>query len=487
MSLRLHFAWLAALVASACSAPLRADSPIELVPRIQPGDITQVTVELEMGGNLLVRTEDTEKGTLGDSKELPVSVVGTLRYDDRCLEPPTEDTDKKLSARAARYYDQAEATLKVDDGGEEPQLPDDRRLIVVERSDERTTMSSPAGPLTREQLDLIDVVGDPLLMNKLLPTKSVGENDSWKQDADVMAALLALDSVAFCEVESVLEQFNKEFAKVRLAGTVEGTIDGAATELEVRAVYLFDRLQGRISRVNWAVKEKRAIGGATPGLEGIAKLRVKFEPIQESAHLTDEVVSLLPPADQPPADDLVFDAPQQGFRLRHDARWFVTGEERETITLGRVDRTGLVAQCSITLLPPKSADRQTMLEEFQQDITRSLGDSFGQLISSRQWTTSQGLLSMEVILQGKVQDIPVEWHYYLLAAPDGGHRVTVAVTVEGDLVKRLGDADRKLVESLELTPLEHSMVKPTAPATESTPADAAPAEKTAAHQQPAAK
>ena len=487
MPIRMQLARAAAMVAIVCSKTLWADGPIELKPRIEPGDTTQVTVDLELGGKLQVRTEDAEKGTLGDSKELPMSVVGTLRYDDRCLAPATINADKKLSARSVRYFDQAEATLKVDDGGEEPQLPDDRRLIVVQRADEHTTMVSPDGPLTREQLDLIDVVGDPQSMSGLLPTTPVGEGDSWKQDAEVMAALLTLDSVASCEVQSVLEQFNKDYAKVRLAGTVEGTVDGAATEMEVRAVYLFDRQQGRIARINWAVKEKRSIGGATPGLEGIAKLRVKVDPLEKSEHLTDEVVSLLPSAEGRPADDLVLAEPQQGFCIRHDARWFVTGQERETTTLGRVDRTGLVAQCSITLLPPRSADHQTTLEEFQQDITRSLGNGYGQLVSSRQWTTAQGLLAMEVLVQGKVQDIPVEWHYYLIASPEGGHRVTVAVTIEGEQVKRLGDADRKLVESLELTPLEHSMVSPAEPPdTEPTPTDAAPPE-TAARRQPSSK
>lgn len=477
MSLRLHSAWLATVAVFACTTVVRAEEPIELVPRIEPGDTTQVTVDLEVGGHLQVRAEDAEKGTLGESKELPMSVVGTLKYDERYLEPPKADADKKLSARSLRYYDQAEATLKVDDGGEEPKLPDDRRLIVVERADEQTTMFCPEGPLTRQELDLIDVVGDSLLVNSLLPTQAVAEGDKWKQDADVMAALLTLDSVAFSEVESVLEQFNKDYAKVRVAGTVEGTADGAATEMEVRAVYLFDRRQGRITQINWAVKEKRSIGGATPGMEGIAKLRVKFEPVKESAHLTDDVVGQLPAADGPALDDLVYEATEQGFRIRHDGRWFVTGEERETVTLGRVDRTGLVAQCSITLLPPKSPDNQTTLEEFQQDITRSLGKLYGQLISSRQWTTGRGLQCMEVVVEGKVEDVPVEWHYYLVASPAGGHRVTVAVTIEGDQVKRLGDADRRLIESLELTPIEHSMIKPAKPdAQEPTPAEATPGE-----------
>ena len=480
MSIRLRRACLTAILVAACCAPLQAKPPIDLVPRIEPGDTSKVTVELELGGQLLVRTENAEKGTLGGSKELPMSVVGTLRYDERQLDPPSSDSPDKLSARAVRFYEQADATIKVDDSGPQPQLPEDRRLIVAQRADERSTLYCPVGPLTRQELDLVDVVGDTLLVNKLLPTKPVAEGDTWNQDADLMAALLTLDSVAVCEVQSVLDQFNKDFAKVRLSGVVHGTVDGAGTEMDVRAVYLFDRKQGRVTRLNWAVQEKRAIGGATPGMEGVARLRVTFDPLQSSTHLTDEVVALLPPGDQPPPDDLVYEAPVQGFRFRHDDGWFVTGEERETVTLGRVDRTGLVAQCSITRLPPKAADRPTTLEEFQQDITRSLGASFGQLVSSRQWDTGQGLHAMEVIVHGKVEQIPVEWHYYLLTTDDGQQRATLAVTIEGEQVKRLANADKKLIESLELMQAARPATAPTAaPQPTEVPQPPAPPAKTA--------
>jgi len=85
-------------------------------------------------------------------------------------------------------------------------------------------------------------------------------------DGQLMAGLLTLDSVAVCEVQSVLEESNASFAKIRLAGVVNGTADGAATQQEVRGVYLFDRRLKRITRINLAVRERRSIGGATPGL-----------------------------------------------------------------------------------------------------------------------------------------------------------------------------------------------------------------------------
>jgi hypothetical protein len=119
--------------------------------------------------------------------------------------------------------------------------------------------------------------------------------------------------------------------------------------------------------------------------------------------------------------------------------------------LRRVDRGDLVAQCTLTALPPKSAGRQPSLEQFQKDVTFSLGKNFGELVSSREWQNAAGHYCYELVARGVVEEVPVEWHYYLVA-PESGHRVSAAVTIEKTMVERLAGADRDLVESLELFP-----------------------------------
>jgi hypothetical protein len=91
------------------------------------------------------------------------------------------------------------------------------------------------------------------------------------------------------------------------------------------------------------------------------------------------------------------------------------------------------------------------LEQFQKDVTYSLGKSFGELVSSRQWQNAAGHYCYELVARGLVEDVPVEWHHYLVA-PESGHRVSVGVTIEKPMVDRLAGADRELVESLELFP-----------------------------------
>jgi hypothetical protein len=441
---------IAAVLLSFSVPTFGAGERIDLAPGQEPGGLSHISIQVDVGGHNLVRPEQaasTEKLAAAE-QTLPISVAAKLGYDEKRLASDSPGTGATL---AVRYYDQAEATIKVGETGRAPRLPDDRRLIVLENGPQRPLAFCPDGPLTREQFDLIDAVGDSYNVDGLLPKQPVAEGESWKNDTNVISSLLTLDTVAVCEVQSVLDEFNANFAKVRLAGDVHGTADGAATRQEIRGVYLFDRKLRRITRLNLAVREKRSIGGATPGLDAVAKVQIKIDPIDKSSHLTDDVLTKLTGEARAPLRDLSFEAPAMGYRVKHDRQWYVTAEGRESTTFRRVDGGDLVAQCTLTVLPSKSEGRQTTLEQFQKDVQFSLGKSFGELVSSRQWQNSAGLYCYEVVARGLVEELPVEWHYYLVA-PESGNRVSVAVTIEKPMLERVSGADRELIESLQLFP-----------------------------------
>jgi hypothetical protein len=445
----LTIALAALLINSACAES--TGQPIDLSSRIEPGTLTRVTIDLDAGGSDVVRSEPEATGKAGAEQKLPMSVAAKLQYDERRLVDGRAVALESPTALAVRYYEKADAVLKVDSSGRTPELAENRRLIVVESGATRPTLYSPDGPLPREQLDLIDVLGNASLVDLLLPESPVAKGATWSHNAALMGGLLGLDTVAACEVQSVLDEFNSSFAKIRLAGVVHGATDGAATEQEIRGVYLYDRKLRRITRLNLAVREIRSIGGATPGLQGVAKMQVTIKPIESSPELTDEAVAAAVRTDQPDARNLLYHSAPLGFQVEHDRQWFVTSEARETVTMRRVDRSDVVVHCTLTSLPPKSEGRQIPLEQFQRDVAYSLGKGFGQIVSSREWANSHGHRSFEVVVRGTVEEMPVEWHYYLVA-PESGHRVSLVFTIEGSKVERVGQADRRLVQALQLIP-----------------------------------
>ena len=50
-----------------------------------------------------------------------------------------------------------------------PALRDEHRLITAELRGPKLTLFSPDGPLSREELDLLDIFGDSLALEGLLP------------------------------------------------------------------------------------------------------------------------------------------------------------------------------------------------------------------------------------------------------------------------------------------------------------------------------
>jgi hypothetical protein len=264
-----------------------------------------------------------------------------------------------------------------------------------------------------------------------------------------------MDRVAMCEVRSVVTGEENGQVKVRMGGAVHGTVDGAATELELRAAYLYDRTAGRITKLNLAIKQHSKVTSLTPGLDVVAKLSVVVKPVRgaKAAFDKDEIAKAL---DMSTLElrQLLEDAPQRGYRFHYGSSWFIrTAEPREVMSLRLLGEGDLIAHCNIATRPPRADGQQTTLEEFESDVCKSLGDKLERVEAAREWTTAAGHRCLGVIANGTLEDVPVQWRHYLLS-DYGMPQVVVSVSVDQSLLDRFADADRPIVDSLELLPLE---------------------------------
>ena len=262
------------VVGTAWSGRARAAETFDLQPVLPADSITRVEIVLQVGGEALLVSE-------GKKTSLPMSVVANLAYDERLLPGGTS----AARVRAVRYYDTANVAIKMATGGQKPSLRADRRLIVASSDKAAVELVSPAGPLSRDELDLIELPGSSLLIDQLLPTGPVAIGDTWTHSADLLAGLLGLDATSDVEVTSRLEQVADGLAKVVLTGSLRGAATGVGTQIELKAKYNFDLQSKRINYFALLVKEKRSVGHVGPGLDVVAKLLVKVTPITESVHL----------------------------------------------------------------------------------------------------------------------------------------------------------------------------------------------------------
>src|SRR5580704_17241179 len=106
------------------------------------GEISQVEMLLEVGGDLSMRDEKEKK-----THTLKTSVVGTMVYDEK-LVTAASNSDQ---LRGLRRYRRCDAVIKIDKGNTTSRLRDDRRLVAVAAAPAHVTLFSPAGPLTQEE------------------------------------------------------------------------------------------------------------------------------------------------------------------------------------------------------------------------------------------------------------------------------------------------------------------------------------------------
>jgi hypothetical protein len=410
-----------------------------------PNQVDRVEGTLEVGGDQV--PFDNPK-----AERPKLSVVAKLGYDEKLLElaeaggPPV---------RSIRYYDVTDVVIKVGDLSDKPNLRSDRRLIGAATDGRRVTLFSPSGPLTRGELDLIDVLGNSLLLDRLLPDRPVAVGDAWSHPNELMAALFGLDEVTKCEVQSKLSTIKDNSAIIEAAGSVEGKACGASAAIEMKAKYRFDL---RTRRINWfglAVRENQSPGYAQHGIDVVARLQVQIAPKAQSERLSEAALAGAALNATPQSTQLSYQPPGGGWSFIHDRTWYVRVDEHDRAILRLIDGGQWVANCTVSPVAKAAADNDVTLEQFQEDIKVALGKSFGQLIKAGQWAGPTGYRifrveiqgTIPVELEGKKSDLPMEWHYYRVA-DDQGRQVAFAFTAEQSLVPRLGQADKVLVESL---------------------------------------
>ncbi len=271
-----------------------------------------------------------------------------------------------------------------------------------------------------------------------------------------MQQFTGLDSVGICEVTSVLVEASERFARCQMAGVVHGVVHGASTELEIDAIYLYDRKADQITRLHLAIRETREIGPATPGLDAVVKLRLQIDPAAADSPLTPQRVAQAGKQATRALVRIETRSDPIGFATIHDANWYSMGTRGNETTLRRVTAEGLVAHANIARLAPKPLDPRTALADFRSDLARSLGKDVTGIAAEEQWTNQHGCRVMAVVAAGKVRGTDVEWHAYQVAPPaesEHTHRLALTFTVETSELERLGGSDRELVDQLELLPV----------------------------------
>jgi hypothetical protein len=411
---------------------------------------------LVVGGNIEIAADsnaDNGAATSADknakpaagknTQTVPMSVVAQFSYDEQRLDDGAGQTQRL----AVRYYDDAQAVIKIADKITKPQLRDNRKLISVVANKDAAYLSSPDGPLTRDELELIDIPGNTAILDQLLPESDTQIGNRWKPSADAMARFLCLDAVGHTEVECLLTAVKDNKAEIDFNGTLGGAIDGVATEIELKGKLLFDNDLQLPKTLLLAIKEQRGIGHVSPGLDVVAKLRLNIAPRPDSKLLNSEMVQSAKLPDTDAAPPLEYIADSKGYHFVYDRRWHLTRDDADLLVMRFIDRGDLVAQCNVGA-SPVSVDKPLELAEFQTDVQKALGQLFGKFDRATESTSSSGVRVLRSVVEGAAAQLPIQWRYYLVH-DSKGHGVTLIFTMESPLVDQFHDQDLPIINSVE--------------------------------------
>jgi hypothetical protein len=404
------------------------------------GQTDRVMVVLEVGGETKYTEEDKPQ-------QEKMGVTCKLDYLEKSL------GESAGVQRSARDYQKVDAKVTVGDGRFEPTLRPEHRLIAVEVAKQSALLFSPHGNLTRDELEVIDVQVNSLLLDRLLPEKPVAVGDSWPHSPELLAAMLGLDEVAKSTVRSTLKEIKKEptrtVARFEFSGRVEGAIFGVSTAIELKGRYRFDVDRKRIDWLGLLVKENRKSSFVDDGVDAVSRLQIIVTPAKESASLADAALEELPLKSTPEMTYLTYELPAGDWQCQYDRRWYIHHQRPKSpaAVLRLLDRGTLAGQCNLASLPQREPDKIVSLAEFQDDVQRALGKSFGEFVEAGQSANASNYRVYRVVVDGTSSDIPMRWIYYLVADPKG-RQAAFTFTLEQSGVERFAEADKPLIQSL---------------------------------------
>jgi hypothetical protein len=428
----------AVLVAAFLAPPALAQS-VGLAETVAAGDLARCSVELDLKGNLIVADGGRKEHLRLEAKARHVFAERTLAVADG------------LPASTARHYLDAVASVVVAVDKVDRRLPADRRLVIARRTPGGLFCFAPAGPLTRDELDLVTEHFNPQCLPGLLPNKEVKVGDTWPVGDAAAAAACLFDAVIKTNLTGKLTAVKDGVATFAIEGTAEGLESGAKVGVTVSATGTFDAAVGGITALTWKQTDDREQGPVNPASKVEATVTLKREGLAEPPkELADAALAAVPVAGEVPPrlGDLRYADPKGRYTITYPRDWYVTGQTDTHLVLRLLDRGEFAAQATVTAWAKAEAGRHTPAEEFRKAAAAAPGWEPGKVLAEGELPAGAGRWLYRVAVEGTMDGAAVVQTFYLLAGP-AGEQVAVTVVTTPEKAKAVGTRDADLVKAIE--------------------------------------
>ncbi len=352
--------------------------------------------------------------------------------------------------KVVRHVIQADAAINGEIRPRETSLRPEVSLLVAERRRHGgpVVVVSPSGPLTRSELELVEVQGDPLALTDILPSAPVGVGRSWRVGEVAAMGISGYDQIKSNNLDATLEFFDKDRALVRLRGRIDGSLQGAEGLMTFDGLVGFDRQNGWIDRLELNRNESRRPGPIEAGVDVKSTLSVTRQAETHPATLNNSALAGYSLEVTPRSERLIQAGPDEKSLILHDRNWHVFWGDAKTMVLKRLEGGRVVAQCNLVVAPSAGRGRHQDPTQFRDEIRRVLGRRFVNFIGEGEVDGDPaGGFRFKVGVQGREGDLGVVWYYYLVASP-AGDQLVVTYTLAARDAQAFGDQDAEMIGTL---------------------------------------
>ncbi|MCR9198679.1 MAG: hypothetical protein NXI04_08555 [Planctomycetaceae bacterium] len=292
-------------------------------------------------------------------------------------------------------------------------LSPDRRQIRVYGSSNQLQSYCATSPLTRNELDLIQMPFDPLAVRAVLPVTKVAVGEKWNTDSWVMPMLTGIETAIDQKATCTLKSADQATAVVQFSGSIKGAVRGSAASVTYSGELTLDRQTGLIKSFKGQQKEKRTAGPVSPGLDITANISWQQSPdaTYRPAVVRNVVAS--------PAESLLQFETTQGLTLRHSREWHLFHQTGSVTMLRQLRNGELISQCNITThltVPPR---QHTPDREFLNDVAAAIQKRSGEVLDEQTIRDDDQWRIRRIRTKGKADEDVILWDHYLCSAASG--------------------------------------------------------------------
>ena len=398
-------------------------------------------------------------GVAEKSQKHPIVAEARFRFRERRLPSGGRDAG---AFRAAREFEIAQLETTISGRKTDQVLPENNRVVVSSGAATGVWVYCPSGLLSRESMDLLELPGEPLALQALLPTEYVEVGAKWSPSPWAIQMLATVEAVQKSEMNCELLSLKAYIATIQIDGSILGQRYGANTDMKVSGQLTFDTKSQLITTAKLSYTIKANIGTVSPGIDAQVETIVTRQLTPTTGKLTDALLDTLPVSPPPEVEMLVFDAAPWTVQMLHDRGWHLFQavlEGNSQVAIFRLMENGsLICQSNVAKLPTAAVGKHASLDQLEADIQKSLGKRLTSLKPREKMPSEDGRIIYRVVAEGQTTlagdkgavEVPMQWNYYLLAAPSG-QQLSFVFSIEPKLLEQLQDRDLQMVQSVRFT------------------------------------